>query len=130
MDPNAPPIYASGSTTVVYGGQPPYPQQGYPAQPYPQQQQQVYVATQPTVVVTSNVVRFGSSPVQMVCPYCKNTVVTSTHYDTGAMVWLVCLALFFFTFCCFFIAFLINDLKDVVHTCPNCRNVVGRCSRL
>ena len=143
--PETPPVYGSQPGYPGYDqnappqGYPPqgYPPQGYPPQGYPPQgyPPQGYVTTttvvpSTAVVITTTSPRFGPNPVQCVCPFCKNQIVTSTQYDAGALVWLTCVCLFFFTFCCFFLAFVIDDLKDVVHTCPSCRNVVGRYNRM
>jgi lipopolysaccharide-induced tumor necrosis factor-alpha factor len=119
-DPNAPQAAVGGAP--VYGAQPGYP--GYANPPPP--------PGAPMVVVVNAVgpTRFGPAPVQLVCPYCKNTVVTSTSHENGAMVWLGVLFLCLFCFCCFFIPFMIDSFKDVVHSCPSCNNVIGRCSRL
>ena len=47
-------------------------------------------------------------------------------YETGALVWILCIVLFFFTGFCCFIPFLIDACKDAVHKCPSCKHVIGR----
>ena len=59
-------------------------------------------------------------------------VTTQIHYQAGMLTWTVAgtifiLGLLFFFIGIFFawIPFLINDLKDVVHTCPIDGTVIG-----
>jgi len=96
----------------------------------PQMETQPLYAVQPTVVMAPMAFRFGEFPVQMQCPNCHNMIVTRTTYDMGALVWLAALGLFFVTLCCCWIAFIIDGLKDVVHTCPQCHTVLGRYNRI
>jgi len=119
-----------------------YPQQGFPPGGYgppgyyppPQQTPTVIVQSAVgaggTAIVPVGPIMFASTPVSMTCPHCRASIVTTTQYEVGGMTWLVCMLLFFFTLCCFWIAFIIDDCKDVVHTCPNCRTVVGRYNRM
>ncbi|KAM8962389.1 cell death-inducing p53-target protein 1 [Pelodytes ibericus] len=66
---------------------------------------------------------FRSSPVQTVCPHCQQPITTKLSHEIGLMNFLLC------CFCCFvgcdlgccLIPCMINDLKDVTHTCPNCK---------
>ena len=58
-------------------------------------------------------------------------VTTEIHYESGTMVWVVALVIFLFLGICFaWIPFVINDLKDVVHTCPIDGTVIGVYKRL
>lgn len=77
---------------TAYPGQ--YNQQpgGYPAQPQPQygyggQQSSatVVVTGQPTVLIQ----QFREAPVRTQCPSCRADILTSTHYETGTMTWVV-----------------------------------------
>ncbi|XP_019724095.1 cell death-inducing p53-target protein 1-like [Hippocampus comes] len=57
-----------------------------------------------------------TSPVQTACPHCQQAIVTRISHDVGLMNTLFCLFCFFVGCdlgCC-----LIDDLKDVTHTCP------------
>ncbi|XP_032896896.1 cell death-inducing p53-target protein 1 isoform X1 [Amblyraja radiata] len=66
---------------------------------------------------------FQAAPVQTVCPHCQQAITTKITYELGLLNTLFCL------FCCFMgcdlgcclIPCLIDDLKDVMHTCPNCK---------
>ncbi|VDI83104.1 lipopolysaccharide-induced tumor necrosis factor-alpha factor [Mytilus galloprovincialis] len=107
---------------------PPY---GPPSYPQGQTQQTIVVA-QPTVLVSP---QYGDSPVRIQCPACKADVMTSTSCEPGMLAWIICLVLFFtgkdfvFWLCCV-IPLCIDSCKDVTHTCPNCRHVVGKFSRM
>ncbi|KAJ8344983.1 hypothetical protein SKAU_G00291760 [Synaphobranchus kaupii] len=75
---------------------------------------------------------FQSAPVQTVCPHCQQAIVTRISHDLGLMNTLFCL------FCCFvgcdlgccLIPCLIDDLKDVTHTCPNCKGYIYTYKRM
>ncbi|XP_036408537.1 cell death-inducing p53-target protein 1 [Megalops cyprinoides] len=75
---------------------------------------------------------FQSAPVQTVCPHCQQAIVTRISHDVGLMNTLFCL------FCCFvgcdlgccLIPCLIDDLKDVTHTCPNCKGYIYTYKRM
>ncbi|MEE6497308.1 hypothetical protein FKM82_002706 [Ascaphus truei] len=66
---------------------------------------------------------FQGSPVQTVCPHCQQAITTKISHEIGLMNFLLC------CFCCFvgcdlgccLIPCMINDLKDVTHTCPSCK---------
>ena len=70
------------------------------------------------------------SQVATTCPQCRNSIQTGTRYEIGTMTWLACIGLWFFTGCLCFIPFFMNGLKDVVHFCPGCQNVLGRYNRM
>lgn len=123
-------------------GQQPYPgqygQPGYgpppaygPAQPgYAPQPQAttVVVASQPTVMVQ----HYRELQVNTTCPHCRAQVVTATHYETGTLAWVICvvIALVGFWLGCCLIPFCVDACKDVVHTCPNCRQQIARYNRM
>ena len=125
--------------------QPGYPpqQKGYPppqpytpqpvAQPPPQIQQTssttVVMQQQPTVVVTNT--SFGNGSTAMQCPFCSATITTSVNYIEGTMVWLLAGVLCIVgCWPCCLIPFCVDDCKDVQHSCPNCRRVVGTFRRM
>ena len=89
------------------------------------------VQQQPPVLVNAGFM-CGELPVSMKCPACQTQIVTATEYEPGALSWLACcgLAAVGCAFGCCFIPFCINEMKDVTHTCPNCKVVVGVYRRL
>ncbi|XP_046339171.1 cell death-inducing p53-target protein 1-like isoform X7 [Haliotis rufescens] len=113
-----------------YPAQPGYPQQ--PGQPggYPQgQASTTVVVQQPTIAVVQ---QFREAPVQTQCPHCAAQIVTATHYDNGTFTWVICLILCLVgcDFLCCLIPFCMDGCKDVIHTCPNCKAMVARWSRM
>ncbi|XP_062581068.1 LITAF domain-containing protein-like [Saccostrea cucullata] len=109
---------------------PPPPPPGY-SQPPPayghQQQTTVVMAGHP---VMGHIFRETSVPMQ--CPYCRANITTSTSYETGTLTWIICgvLILFGLWLGCCLIPFCIDGCKDVIHTCPNCNQVVGKYNRM
>jgi len=76
--------------------------------------------------------RFLDVPVDITCGHCKAAIVTKTEYCVGSMVWLIC-ALLIICGCwlgCCLIPFGIDSLKDVEHSCPNCKQKIHRFDRL
>ncbi|CAI9716857.1 Hypothetical predicted protein [Octopus vulgaris] len=92
------------------------------------------VLPQTTVVIQQHpqILHFGESSVQTRCPKCNADIMTSIHYETGNLSWVICLLLSFFAcICgCCLIPFCMDSTKDIVHTCPNCSHFIGRYSRL
>ncbi|XP_078273837.1 cell death-inducing p53-target protein 1 [Rhinoraja longicauda] len=133
--------------TPAEGGMPMLPQGYYPAAghypppghfvppgPYvpppghypPHSGQTATVIVPPGAATTVTVLQgemFQAAPVQTVCPHCQQAITTKITYELGLLNTLFCL------FCCFMgcdlgcclIPCLIDDLKDVMHTCPNCK---------
>ncbi|PWA16959.1 hypothetical protein CCH79_00012670, partial [Gambusia affinis] len=58
----------------------------------------------------------------MLCPHCKNTVVTTIEYKVGMLTWIIFGVLLCWP--CSFIPFCVNSCKDVQHSCPQCNNVL------
>ncbi|XP_068176749.1 LITAF domain-containing protein-like [Antennarius striatus] len=72
------------------------------------------------------------SPAQIFCPKCRQTVLSEVEYSSGLLTFLVCSGLCIFGFgcgCCL-IPFCVNQLKDVIHTCPTCKTQLGSHNRL
>ena len=96
--------------------------------PAPQPYGQPPVQNQPIVVnqyVPYAPVKFKTSPVSMVCPFCKNNI--TTLVDTQFNCCNCC-------FCCFFcilwlIVMLVSEkdlnCSDATHKCPSCGKLVG-----
>merc|ERR1712080_324386 len=82
----------------------------------------------------TGLLRFNQNPMTMTCPFCQAHITTATSSRSGGAVWLTCLGIIFFTggacLPCAFIPFCIDDMKDQVHSCPNCGKVVGTYSKL
>ncbi|XP_055875072.1 lipopolysaccharide-induced tumor necrosis factor-alpha factor homolog isoform X13 [Biomphalaria glabrata] len=127
------PAQFDASKTTQAPGYPPAP--GYPGygQPYSMpanyRQGTTVVVAQPPITVVQT---FRDVPVHMNCPHCRAEIVTGTHYETGTFTWIICFVLFFVGCslgCCFF-PFCVDGCKDVIHTCPNCRQQLARYSRI
>ncbi|KAK1876904.1 Cell death-inducing p53-target protein 1 [Dissostichus eleginoides] len=75
---------------------------------------------------------FQTSPVQTVCPHCQQAIVTRISHDVGLMNTLFCLFCFFVgcDLGCCLIPCLIDDLKDVTHTCPYCKGYIYTFKRI
>ncbi|KAI6233048.1 LITAF domain-containing protein [Aphelenchoides fujianensis] len=75
-------------------------------------------------------------PVSMSCPYCNKFIVTNCAMVAGTLPWIllaICFVLGFFLvipwcLCC--VPFCIDSCQDVVHSCPSCKRMVGRFTRL
>jgi len=63
------------------------------------------------------------------CPNCNKEVKTKVIYEDNIFVWIFCMVLCIFTGCCCCLPFFINDLKDAVHHCPNCKSEIARNNR-
>ncbi|KAL0484741.1 lipopolysaccharide-induced factor LITAF-like [Acrasis kona] len=81
--------------------------------------------TQTTVTVVGGP-QFGTLPVQFTCGGCGHQGQTYTSHKIG-MASILCALLLLLTgfWCCFWIPLVIDGLKDVEHTCPQCKRVVG-----
>ncbi|XP_066529704.1 cell death-inducing p53-target protein 1 isoform X1 [Hoplias malabaricus] len=75
---------------------------------------------------------FQSAPVQTVCPHCQQAIITRISHDVGLLNTLFCLFCFFVgcDLGCCLIPCLIDDLKDVTHTCPNCKGYIYTYKRI
>jgi len=125
-------MYPGQEQQAPYPGQPQqnmYPGQQMPPPAYSPPNPKVVVISQPGVV-TPVIVSFGEFPILMTCPFCQAQIQTATRYEPGTFAWIVCILLFFFTYCFCWLPFVINGMKDVVHSCPNCKNVIGRFNRM
>eukprot|EP01130_Rhizamoeba_saxonica_P001830 TRINITY_DN11665_c0_g1_i1.p1 TRINITY_DN11665_c0_g1~~TRINITY_DN11665_c0_g1_i1.p1 ORF type:complete len:156 (-),score=31.32 TRINITY_DN11665_c0_g1_i1:52-471(-) len=69
---------------------------------------------------------------QYTCPHCTQVVTTTVNRVTGNMTYLAAAGLFFFgcILGCCLIPFFMDDMKDSVHSCPNCHQVVGVVRRM
>ena len=80
--------------------------------------------------------QFGQTPVGLRCPNCQKDVMTELVYESGTMVWIAVGIIFLlglfvlFPLFLIWIPFLVDDFKDITHTCPNCCYVFGRYKRI
>lgn len=75
---------------------------------------------------------FQTSPVQTICPHCQQAIVTRISHDIGLMNTLFCLFCFFVgcDLGCCLVPCLIDDLKDVTHSCPSCKGYIYTYKRI
>ncbi|XP_067238621.1 cell death-inducing p53-target protein 1 [Chanodichthys erythropterus] len=75
---------------------------------------------------------FQSAPVQTVCPHCQQPIVTRISHDIGLMNTLICMFCFIVgcDLGCCLIPCMMDDLKDVTHTCPNCKGYIYTYKRI
>jgi len=88
--------------------------------------------TTTTVIVAGPGFGFGPHPVNTQCPNCHAQILTETRAQSGTLTWLICLCCVFFGFifgCCL-IPFCVDDLQDVEHRCPQCKQFLGSYRRL
>ena len=88
----------------------------------------LYQAGQPVLVPPQTLISsdFGETPVRLRCPNCQNDVVTTVKHEAGMLTWLIVFVLFLIGCClCCWIPLCIDALKDIVHTCPNCKHTCG-----
>ncbi|MGH0118785.1 UNVERIFIED_CONTAM: hypothetical protein FKN15_062247 [Acipenser sinensis] len=144
-DPNAPLMEEKNGQPPVSAGY--YPPPGNFPQPIPGQYapgpghysspggHTATVIVPPGAATTVTVLQgemFQAAPVQTVCPHCQQAITTKITHDIGLMNTLFCL------FCCFvgcdlgccLIPCVIDDLKDVTHTCPNCKGYIYTYKRM
>ncbi|XP_076450921.1 LITAF domain-containing protein-like [Babylonia areolata] len=136
--PPPPPAYQPpppGYQPPPPGYQPPPP--GYqpgPGVPGQQSSSTTVVVSQPGVYgpQPGSTAMYREVPCLIACQHCNATVTTTTAYSVGTATWLSCVIVCFVGFwlgCCL-IPFCLDACKDVIHTCPNCRQNVGRYSRM
>ncbi|XP_072225407.1 lipopolysaccharide-induced tumor necrosis factor-alpha factor homolog isoform X2 [Leuresthes tenuis] len=111
-----------------------YPQPGHPPVPPPAGYQGGVVFAPATIVSTDSRIVAAiqqDTPVQTVCPFCQQSVVTNTEHIPGLLTWAIFggLALFGCWLCCCF-PFCIDSCKDVEHRCPSCHRVICKYKRV
>ncbi|XP_028001346.2 lITAF domain-containing protein isoform X2 [Eptesicus fuscus] len=106
---------------------PPPPVIHAPPQPYYQGPRVIHTAVFNGVPVVAS-----PMPINYLCPYCGNYVVTVTTPIPGVLTWLLCTGLFVFgcVLGCCLLPFCVDSLMDVSHTCPVCRRELFRFRRL
>ena len=98
-------------------------------QPGPQIVVQPPIQNQPIVVnqvIPVVQIKLRSSPVAMICPFCKNNITTVTDTQFNCLNCCFC----YWAFIIWIIVQLISDkdlnCTDAVHKCPKCGNIVGK----
>ncbi|KAM3715795.1 Lipopolysaccharide-induced tumor necrosis factor-alpha factor [Dirofilaria immitis] len=82
-------------------------------------------------LISSTTPLFGPNPIATDCPYCQAHVVTSIQRIIGTFPWIImgiCFLLGFFLLipwclCC--VPFYMDNCRDVVHSCPSCKRILG-----
>lgn len=117
--------------TIVCESPPSYIQsQVEQTQPVQTIQIQDVKTTQKEVVYRVESAKIPKHSANLFCPFCKKNVISVVAFENNILVWGICflICIFGFLFCC--IPFFINDLKDVVHYCPNCHIEIARRKKL
>ncbi|KAI6235953.1 Lipopolysaccharide-induced tumor necrosis factor-alpha factor-like protein [Aphelenchoides besseyi] len=76
-------------------------------------------------------VQMGPYPAAMQCPFCRLQIVTDVVNRAGLLTWLICCGLALvgcWPFC--LIPFCLTRCQDVIHLCPNCKQFLGKYSRI
>jgi len=125
--PPAPPQYSEINTPYGGGGTTAY---GMPQQQPPPSVivQGPTVTVPPTRVVYQTNFRFGTQPVEVTCPACNARVLTRIDKSYGPGAFLLsglCICVGCWLGCCL-IPFAMDDCKVIVHSCPNCKAMVGK----
>ncbi|KAH9490018.1 hypothetical protein Btru_045050 [Bulinus truncatus] len=108
-----------------------YPPPGAYPQSYQGSAQTTVVVHQPsTMPLPSASYRYMQYPALIVCQHCQATVTTATEYQVGLLTWAIAglICLFGLWLGCCLIPFCIDGTKDVLHRCPNCKQIVGKFS--
>ncbi|KAI9363026.1 LITAF-like zinc ribbon domain-containing protein [Zopfochytrium polystomum] len=142
--PHQQPLHDKPNMGTVPAGQPQFYYQAQPGYAIPGQPMPVVMTTQPMVsgqpIMTTNpvvlvqpqmTVFFGKVPQDIVCPNCGQPGNSDVTFESGNLTYISAGVLFCvgcWLCCC--IPFCMNDMKDAIHRCPNCKTVVGMSKRL
>lgn len=82
---------------------------------------------------TSAYIYWGRTPQPGLCQSCNKVVITEVEYKTGPATWLFCFTSamaigWCLPFICF-IPFCMENAKDTIHSCPDCKTVIIRRKR-
>nr|XP_056722258.1 cell death-inducing p53-target protein 1 isoform X2 [Euleptes europaea] len=139
-----PPSLGGVSPSMVQPQGPPQPPSEYGPPPYEPPLQPGFIPMPadgsvpympPGAATTVTVLQgeiFQAAPVPTVCPHCQQAITTKISHEIGFMSFLVGF------FCCFvgcdlgccLIPCLLDDFKDVTHTCPNCKGYIYTYKRM
>ena len=73
-------------------------------------------------------IQFEHDPQSMKCPLCRKHIVTHVEYEVGNES---CYGALILAFCgcfcgCCLLPFCLTECQDAVHSCPECRVIIGR----
>ncbi|CAH0722520.1 unnamed protein product, partial [Brenthis ino] len=79
------------------------------------------------VCIEMDLLRVGSEPVGMRCPYCQEDIMTQANYrnTTITHIFALVLGIFFWWLCCCILPYVTKRWKNVEHYCPNCHRYLG-----
>ncbi|XP_077512302.1 lipopolysaccharide-induced tumor necrosis factor-alpha factor homolog [Amblyomma americanum] len=83
--------------------------------------------SQPGQCVITVYSQWGPLPVPVICPYCRQQIVTKIVHRPGFLTWMLCgsLAALGCILGCCLVPFCINSCQDIVHVCPHCSRTLG-----
>lgn len=71
-------------------------------------------------------ISFGDYPIDVRrCSRCGTDTDTEMSYKLGSLIWIMCIVLFCFSVCLFWVPFCIDDWKDKEYRCTYCKSVKG-----
>ena len=71
-------------------------------------------------------IAFGEAPIDVRrCNRCCSDTGTIVNYKYGSLIWIMCIVLFCFSVCLFWVPFCIDDWKDKEYRCATCSNLKG-----
>ena len=71
-------------------------------------------------------ISFGDAPIDVRrCSRCCSETGTIVNYKYGSLIWIMCIVLFCFSVCLFWVPFCIDDWKDKEYRCANCSTLKG-----
>nr|ACO15673.1 Lipopolysaccharide-induced tumor necrosis factor-alpha factor homolog [Caligus clemensi] len=117
-----PPVYSSNPTFVppMVNQAPPPPAGAAPTTVH-------FVSSPQTIQITNQNANFGPGPIQIHCSTCNMEVLTTTVKSSSAMAWIIGAGLCIFgPIPCACIPCCLDQLQNVEHFCPRCRNLLGR----
>ncbi|XP_059612795.1 lipopolysaccharide-induced tumor necrosis factor-alpha factor homolog [Phlebotomus argentipes] len=104
----------------------PYPAEGTPyatSMPYPNQPNQGAPQVVHTIVTSPPV---GPDPSMIVCPSCRQQVITKLDYETSTKTHIMAALLCAFVcWPCAWIPYVMDSCKNANHYCPNCGAFIG-----
>ncbi|XP_026726035.1 lipopolysaccharide-induced tumor necrosis factor-alpha factor homolog isoform X2 [Trichoplusia ni] len=83
------------------------------------------------VCIEMDLLKVGSEPVGMRCPFCQEDVMTKAHYRNTSITHIIAIVfgILFWWMCCCLIPYFVKRWKNVEHYCPNCHKYLGMYTR-